>query len=77
MNGVVKRFHLHEFLTPFAPDLDRQEMPNSIILDFCDGRTLQCALPSPISQQQVLKSMYLVLLLNESVFANDVFFKSW
>jgi hypothetical protein len=28
-NGIVKRFHLNEFLAPFTPDLDRQELPYS------------------------------------------------
>jgi hypothetical protein len=75
MNGVIRRYHLAEFHPPFAPDLERQEMPNSeqlndqcminianrssgIILDFRDGRTLQCALQTPISQRQILKSMF-------------------
>ena len=28
-NNILKRFHMTEFNPPFAPDLERQEMPNS------------------------------------------------
>lgn len=52
--GIVKRYHLNEFQPPFAPDLDRQELPHSIILDFRDGRTLQCACQSPLAQGSTL-----------------------
>lgn len=55
--GVVKRFHLSDFRTPYPPDQDRQELPNSVVLDFIDGRTLQCACETYIAQAQVLQSM--------------------
>jgi hypothetical protein len=54
--GITKRFHLTEFQTPYAPDQDRQELPNSVVLDFIDGRTLQCACETYIAQAQVLQS---------------------
>ncbi|KAF2848118.1 hypothetical protein T440DRAFT_177351 [Plenodomus tracheiphilus IPT5] len=53
--GVVKRFHLSEFRAPYLPDQDRQELPNSVVLDFVDGRTLQCACETYIAQAQVLQ----------------------
>ncbi|CAO2655166.1 Nn.00g102300.m01.CDS01 [Neocucurbitaria sp. VM-36] len=53
--GIVKRFHLSEFRTPYPPDQDRQELPNSVVLDFVDGRTLQCACETYIAQAQVLQ----------------------
>ncbi|KAH7371232.1 hypothetical protein BKA66DRAFT_498199 [Pyrenochaeta sp. MPI-SDFR-AT-0127] len=53
--GMVKRFHLSEFRTPYPPDQDRQELPNSVVLDFIDGRTLQCACETYIAQAQVLQ----------------------
>lgn len=53
--GITKRYHLSEFRTPYAPDQDRQELPNSVILDFLDGRTLQCACETFIAQAQVLQ----------------------
>ncbi|EDU48390.1 conserved hypothetical protein [Pyrenophora tritici-repentis Pt-1C-BFP] len=53
--GVTKRFHLSDFRTPYPPDQDRQELPNSVVLDFIDGRTLQCACETYIGQAQVLQ----------------------
>ncbi|EAU37006.1 predicted protein [Aspergillus terreus NIH2624] len=41
--NMVKRFHMTEFKTPCLPDEDREEMPNSIMLDLFNGSTLQCA----------------------------------
>ncbi|KAJ9637829.1 hypothetical protein H2199_007323 [Coniosporium tulheliwenetii] len=32
--GVTKRYHITDFQPPFVPDQDRQELPNSVILDF-------------------------------------------
>ncbi|EKG16889.1 hypothetical protein MPH_05870 [Macrophomina phaseolina MS6] len=52
--GITKRYHLSEFQAPFAPDQERQEMPNSVIFDFHDGRTLQCACESGAGQVHVL-----------------------
>ena len=54
--GITKRFHLTEFQTPYSPDQDRQELPNSVVLDFIDGRTLQCACESSTLQAHVLQS---------------------
>jgi hypothetical protein len=54
--GVVKRFHLSEFRTPYPPDQDRQELPNSVVFDFVDGRTLQCACETYMAQAHVLQS---------------------
>jgi hypothetical protein len=56
--GIVKRFHLSELRTPYRPDQDRQELPNSVVLDFIDGRTLQCACETYIAQAQVLQSKF-------------------
>ncbi|KAF2809025.1 uncharacterized protein BDZ99DRAFT_521493 [Mytilinidion resinicola] len=53
--GITKRFHLTEFRTPYSPDQDAQELPNSVILDFLDGRTLQCACETYVSQVHVLQ----------------------
>ena len=60
-NGIVKKFHLNEFEMPFAPDLERQEMPNSIMLDFKDGRTLQLSCASSSGQKGVLRCEYSLL----------------
>ncbi|EEH22763.2 hypothetical protein PABG_04974 [Paracoccidioides brasiliensis Pb03] len=53
--NIVKRYHLSEFRTPFLPDQDRQELPNSIVLDFLDGSTLQCACESRQGQNAILQ----------------------
>lgn len=56
--NIVKRYHLSEFNTPCLPDEDRQELPNSILLDFRDGSTLQCACESRQGQAAILQSKY-------------------
>ena len=56
--NISKRYHLSEFRRPTIPDLDRQELPHSILLDFEDGSTLQCACESKYTQHQVLRSTY-------------------
>ncbi|MCJ1433308.1 hypothetical protein MMC27_002667 [Xylographa pallens] len=50
-----KRYHLSEFRAPYVPDQDRQELPNSVVLDFNDSSTLQCACENPASQAQVFR----------------------
>jgi hypothetical protein len=53
--ALTKRFHLTEFRTPYAPDQDQQELPNSVAFDFIDGRTMQCACETYMAQSQVLQ----------------------
>ncbi|KAF1936427.1 hypothetical protein EJ02DRAFT_470454 [Clathrospora elynae] len=53
--GIVKRFHLSDFRTPYPPAQDCQELPNSVVLDFIDGRSLQCACETYVAQAQVLQ----------------------
>lgn len=53
--GLTKRFHLTDFKAPYPPDQDQQELPNSVVLDFVDGRTLQCACESATLQAHVLQ----------------------
>ncbi|TKA82332.1 hypothetical protein B0A49_00073 [Cryomyces minteri] len=53
--AVTKKYHLSEFRRPFAPDQDRQELANSVILDFVGGSTLQIACEDAYSQGEVLK----------------------
>ena len=56
--NIVKRYHFSEFRTPCLPDQDRQELANSIVLDFFDGGTLQCACESRQGQHAVLQGQY-------------------
>ncbi|PLB46304.1 hypothetical protein P170DRAFT_439910 [Aspergillus steynii IBT 23096] len=55
--NMIKRYHLTEFRTPCLPDEDCQELPNSILLEFLDGRTLQCACESRQGQAFVLQTL--------------------
>ncbi|KAF3385175.1 hypothetical protein F1880_002598 [Penicillium rolfsii] len=54
--NMIKRYHLSDFRTPCLPDEDMQELPNSILLDFLDGSTLQCACESRQGQSWTLQS---------------------
>ena len=54
--ATPKRYHVSEFDAPFAPDQDGQELPNSVILDFHDGGSLQCASEHAAGQERVLNS---------------------
>lgn len=50
----LKRFHMSEFRLPYTPEMEFQELPNSICLDLKTGSGLQVALQDRISQQNVL-----------------------
>jgi hypothetical protein len=65
-----KKFHLSDFKAPYAPDLDQQELPHSICLEFTgsqapdtdafdgdhvDGGVLQLACEDAMGQRQVLR----------------------
>lgn len=58
--NMTKRYHLTEFRTPCLPDEDMQELPNSILLDFLDGSTLQCACESRQGQSAALQSKFVL-----------------
>ncbi|KAK2034196.1 hypothetical protein LX32DRAFT_689558 [Colletotrichum zoysiae] len=50
----VKRFHLSDFRMPYIPDMEIQELPNSICLDFVEGSGLQVACEDRAGQMNVL-----------------------
>lgn len=53
-----KKYHLSQFLLPYIPDVDRQEMPHSICLDIGhDDGTLQLACEDAMGQRQVLSML--------------------
>lgn len=58
VNGMektgVKRYHLSDFRSPYVPDVDVQELPNSICLDFVDGSGLQFACEDRQGQRYIL-----------------------
>jgi hypothetical protein len=53
--GATKRFHLSDFRTPTIPDVEMQELPNSVVLDFVEGGQLQVACEDRAGQGHVLK----------------------
>jgi hypothetical protein len=56
--GATRRFHLSEFRTPAIPDVEMQELPNSVVLDFVEGGGLQIACEDRAGQGHVLKGMF-------------------
>ncbi|KAE8451473.1 hypothetical protein EG329_003546 [Mollisiaceae sp. DMI_Dod_QoI] len=53
--GALRRFHLSEFRTPCIPDVEMQELPNSVVLDFIEGGGLQFACEDRAGQARVLQ----------------------
>ncbi|KAH6849912.1 hypothetical protein B0I37DRAFT_100194 [Chaetomium sp. MPI-CAGE-AT-0009] len=55
-NGaMVKRYHMSDFKAPYAPDVELQELPNSIVLDLVDGSGLQIACVDRAGQMSILQ----------------------
>ncbi|KAH6658124.1 hypothetical protein BKA67DRAFT_533298 [Truncatella angustata] len=53
----TKRFHMSDFRTPYVPDVDMQELPNSICLDFVGGSALQLACGDRHGQTHTLHAL--------------------
>ncbi|KAJ3566889.1 hypothetical protein NPX13_g6969 [Xylaria arbuscula] len=53
----TKRFHLGDFRRPYIPDVEVQELPNSVVLDFMGGSSLQIACGDRAGQQNVLRTL--------------------
>ncbi|CAM1510022.1 Fc.00g003570.m01.CDS01 [Cosmosporella sp. VM-42] len=51
----TKRYHLSEFRPPYVPDVEVQELPNSVVLDFIEGSGVQIACEDRAGQMSVLK----------------------
>lgn len=56
--GATRRFHLSEFRTPCIPDVEMQELPNSVVLDFLEGGGLQVACEDRAGQGRILDSKF-------------------
>ncbi|KAH8600311.1 hypothetical protein B0O99DRAFT_649148 [Bisporella sp. PMI_857] len=52
--GAVRRYHLSTFRSPCIPDVEMQELPNSVVLDFVEGGGLQVACEDRSGQAQIL-----------------------
>ncbi|KAI1633783.1 hypothetical protein F4809DRAFT_568721 [Biscogniauxia mediterranea] len=50
----VKRYHMSDVRTPFIPDVEVQELPNSIVLELLEGSSLQVACGDRAGQMNVL-----------------------
>lgn len=50
----TKRYHMGEFRPPYTPDVDMQELPNSVALDFVEGTGIQLACEDRTGQLNVL-----------------------
>lgn len=50
----VKRYHMSEFKRPYVPDVEVQELPNSVVLDLVQGSCLQVACGDRSGQTQTL-----------------------
>ncbi|KAK5664321.1 hypothetical protein OQA88_539 [Cercophora sp. LCS_1] len=53
--GTIKRYHMSDFKPPYTPEMEVQELPNSVILDFVDGSGLQIACEDRAGQANVLR----------------------
>lgn len=56
--GATRRFHLSEFRPPVIPDIEMQELPNSVLLDFFEGSGLQIACEDRAGQGRVLEGKF-------------------
>ncbi|KAK4154205.1 hypothetical protein C8A00DRAFT_43006 [Chaetomidium leptoderma] len=52
--AMVKRYHMSDFKPPHAPDVELQELPNSVVLDLVDGSGLQIACEDRAGQMSIL-----------------------
>ncbi|KAK3375248.1 hypothetical protein B0H63DRAFT_273046 [Podospora didyma] len=52
--GTIKRYHMSDFRLPYNPEMEVQELPNSVVLDFVDGSGLQIACEDRAGQMNVL-----------------------
>ncbi|KAI1500414.1 hypothetical protein F5X99DRAFT_239291 [Biscogniauxia marginata] len=53
----VKRYHLSDFRMPFIPDVEVQELPNSVVLELVEGSSLQIACGDRAGQMNVLHTL--------------------
>ena len=57
-----KRFHFSQFREPKVPDIDMQEMANSVIMDFVTGGCIQVAVNHKDELPGLLKGLVSMLL---------------
>jgi hypothetical protein len=59
--AMVKRYHMTDFKPPYAPDVELQELPNSVVLDLVGGSGLQIACEDRAGQMSILRSKFAML----------------
>ncbi|OTB07951.1 hypothetical protein M426DRAFT_216668 [Hypoxylon sp. CI-4A] len=52
-----KRYHLSDFRAPYIPDVEIQELPNSVVLDLVEGSCLQIACEDRAGQLNILNTL--------------------
>ncbi|KIM96352.1 hypothetical protein OIDMADRAFT_105934 [Oidiodendron maius Zn] len=52
--GATRRMHMSGFRTPMIPDVEMQELPNSVVLEFIEGSGLQIACEDRGGQGRIL-----------------------
>jgi hypothetical protein len=52
----TKRYHMSDFRAPYIPDVEVQELPNSVVLDLVDGSSVQLACMDRAGQMGILNS---------------------
>ncbi|KAI1452095.1 hypothetical protein F4805DRAFT_463114 [Annulohypoxylon moriforme] len=53
----LKRYHMSDFRAPCIPDVEIQELPNSVVLDLVEGSCLQIACEDRAGQLNVLHAL--------------------
>ncbi|KAF0639113.1 hypothetical protein FPSE5266_00130 [Fusarium pseudograminearum] len=53
----TKRYHLSDFRAPYIPDVEVQELPNSVVLDLVDGSSVQLACMDRTGQVSILSTL--------------------
>ncbi|KAI1406648.1 hypothetical protein F4819DRAFT_2799 [Hypoxylon fuscum] len=54
----LKRYHLSDFRSPYIPDVEIQELPNSVVLDLLEGSCLQIACEDRAGQLNILHNAH-------------------
>ncbi|KAI9897709.1 hypothetical protein N3K66_007565 [Trichothecium roseum] len=55
--GGIRRFHMSEFRQPYIPDVEVQELPNSVCLDLVEGGAVQVACEDRPGQTRILQGL--------------------
>ncbi|KAF4998016.1 hypothetical protein FGRMN_3468 [Fusarium graminum] len=53
----TKRYHMSDFRAPYIPDVELQELPNSVVLDLVDGSSVQLACMDRAGQMGILSTL--------------------